>query len=164
MLEGIYHEYAHTCEFFCEIDGDEGNLHNVIHEYYFEQGVDYIKTIQLFLLRKTEFNGKPAGIPIAYFKHELKLGVGYMVEHGILGGGTLELKYAQGAAEEEISVIDSVLITVRMAFGTEISVEAIPKPGYRFVRWTDGVTTALRRDKVIVGVDADAIFEKIENN
>lgn len=164
MLEGIYHEYAHVCEFFCKIEGDEGNLHNVIHEYYFEQRVDYIKTIQLFLLRKTEFNGKPAGIPIAYFKHELKLGAGYAVENGIFGGGTLELKYAQGATEEDIRVVNALDISIMMSYGTEISVEAIPKPGYRFVRWTDGVTTPLRRDKVIVGVGAFAIFEKIENN
>ncbi len=164
ILDTIYHEYAHTCEFFCKLDGDEGNLHNTISEYYFKQHVNYLKTVQLFLLRKVEINGKPAGIPLSYWKHELKMTVGYFVDQFVFGGGTLELKYAHGITEEDITELSALSIGIEMSYRTEICVEAIPKPGYRFVRWSDGVTTPLRRDTIISPTGARAIFEKIENN
>ena len=49
-----------------------------------------------------------------------------------------------------------------VAYGSEMSVEAIPYAGYRFVRWSDGVTTAARHDKNIIAYfSVDALFEKL---
>jgi hypothetical protein len=37
----------------------------------------------------------------------------------------------------------------RESSGTTVT--AVPQPGYRFVKWSDGVTTSIRRDRGVAG-------------
>lgn len=49
-----------------------------------------------------------------------------------------------------------------IAYGADITVKAVPYEGYKFVRWSDGVTTAIRTDyNTISFMNVKAIFAKI---
>ena len=41
-------------------------------------------------------------------------------------------------------------VTKYVAYGSDLTVEAVPKEGYKFVKWSDGVTSAIRIDTDIV--------------
>lgn len=94
-----------------------------------------------------------------YWEHKIEIPYNYVAkacdkrragEIAIIGMDGNRYELEQGYAVGEV------------AYGGELTMEAVPYEGYRFVRWSDGVTTALRHDVNIISyINVRTIFEKI---
>ncbi len=97
---------------------------------------------KLFMLNQAMYNGEKVGIPFSVWTNEIyevyyKCNVMYMGE--------------------------TPYYPIRVAKGCDCEVEAIPRPGYKFSHWSDGVQTAKRIDKNIQGdMEITAYFEPQE--
>lgn len=118
----------------------------------------YIIMNKSYYLNEFMHEGKREGIPYGFWKREIAT-VKYEIaidEDRCSNMGRIALKeynnrYAdQGAIQEVVHGCDAWAI------------EAVPHPGYRFVRWSDGMTTPERQDRNITAdFTTTAIFEPI---
>ena len=104
-------------------------------------------------------NGDKFCVPMEYWKHDIDISVGYICAS--INGVKVGEIYLVGDNVDP-NPLWMVGGSVTVPYDSECSVQAIPKEGYRFVRWSDGVTTSIRQDKNIIAFYcAVAIFEKI---
>lgn len=152
------HEFTHTAENYFP-DDHYHNLHGA-EAAGIDSGVrDFTEVIRQFLLNEFFIEGERCGVPIEYWEHEIEIPYNYVAkacdkrtagEIAIIGMDGNRYELEQGYAVGEV------------AYGGELTMEAVPYEGYRFVRWSDGVTTALRHDVNIISyINVQAIFEKI---
>lgn len=149
LLDIPLHEFTHTVE-LCYDLGELFDYH--MADYYARDGMEASK---LYLLHQLEVDGELVGIPPEFWRHEIQVWVNYVdktIEQRPVGylriPGEAEI-YRQGVVR-------------RVPYGADFSVEAVPYEGYRFVRWSDGVPTAIRHDRnIITQISVLAIFEKI---
>ena len=74
---------------------------------------------------------------------------------GYVAWGELQMENVQDTSSQVVQEVSYG--------GTADAVTAVAYPGYRFVKWSDGVTTATRQDENITSYfQAWAIFEPIE--
>lgn len=156
-LDTYFHEFAHTCEFnynYYEIL----DFHKVIGYYLNNYHVLFSETMatKYYLLGKAEYyDGETGGIPTEYWSHLRDPVVAYGTrppDGDRYDGGTIVV-----LSGEKSEISES-----RVPYGSDVIVEAVPKEGYRFVRWSDGITTAVRHDENIISyLFVLAIFEKI---
>ena len=104
-------------------------------------------------------DGKKCGIPWEYWEHKVTVTVTF-------GEQPLNLRVVGKVREiingEEVPGTNSGCGR-DLEYGSSITVKAIPYEGYRFVRWSDGVTTQIREEKNIISyIEVYAVFEKIE--
>ena len=155
FLETYLHEFCHTIE--CEFDyanyHDVMSTRNEVHKTTLELTEEY-------LLGLAEYEGETVGVPYDYWIGNVdEILVRYNTIM-ILNGenvfwGELQRENAQDTSDQIVQNIPYG--------GTADTVTAIAYPGYRFVKWSDGVTTATRRDKNIISLfQVWAIFEPIE--
>ena len=144
VISTVLHEFTHTCEM--------NYKSNEILEFH-SVDISNIYVVRDYLLGKAESrDGVVGGIPLEYWKHENKVFVGYLDEpiDGRSVGKTLILN------EEIYGALSS-----KVDYGTDISAQAVPNVGYKFLMWSDGVTTAIRNDtNVISYLLVKAIFIK----
>jgi len=115
-----------------------------------------MEVYKLYLLNELTIDGKKKGIPDEYWKNEYDVWARYVVKP-IDGRGYGKIVIVGGAEEAGKEAIDP-----KIKYGSEIFIEAIPNNGYRFVKWSDGITTAIRHDENIIShISVEAIFEKI---
>ena len=152
FMEVYFHEFAHTVELNFDL---EYGVHYVQQISPFEDRFD---ATMLLLLNKFVIDGSNVGIPPEYWTHDCEVRINYVVEpidmedHGKI--------VVPGETDDRPSWITYVALSVH--YGSDFSVEAIPDDGYRFVKWSDGVTTAIRYDTNIISmINVKAIFEKI---
>ena len=155
IVETCLHELAHTAEMYFNFDYD---LHTAIGHAIREFGNSYIyNTIKPYLLGEFDMNGVMCGVPMEYWQHKILVRAEYGVHHE--SGGRI---IVVGEEEDPNRPPWSNGIGRYLANGADFTVEAVPNEGYRFVRWTDGITTPIRHDKNIIAYyRVDAIFEKI---
>lgn len=157
VIAAYLHEFAHTVELYSP--NDLHNLHTAESELR-KQGVGNLEIIKRYLRNEWESDGVKYGIPMEYWKHRIELYVQYGCQpiNQRQAGKIVLLNEAEDPDREPWENF----IGKYVAYGSEMSVEAIPYAGYRFVRWSDGVTTAARHDKNIIAYfSVDAIFEKL---
>lgn len=148
LLGTCIHEFTHTVE--CTFG------YNEIYEYHeaLKKVSNDSETTKKYLLGQLEIDGQMVGVPITYWKHEVEVLVSYMMQSE--GGGS----------HGNIIRLDGIptnkrYVYTNVSYGSDFSVEAVPDEGYKFVAWSDGVTTAIRTDKNIISfLSAKAIFEK----
>ena len=146
------HEFTHTVE-------RAAGLNNTAYHNALGGQVEDVRLEQtkLFLLGqgRSETDGEIVGIPATYWKHEIDVVINYTTSMDrTWGTGDIAL------LGDELNA--KLSLTQRVPYGSNISVVAIPRTGYRFVKWSDGVTTAVRHDRKIISyLNVKAIFEKI---
>lgn len=144
LINTYVHEFVHTVEERIDMPWRH-KYHYIIEDYRKKYtGYDhnrYSYTIsKLYLLNQAEYNGEKVGIPFPVWTNEI-YEVHYNVNDRLMGTA---LSYP-----------------IKVAKGCDgIEIEAEPWPGYRFVRWSDGLTTAKRIDRNIQGdMEFIAYFE-----
>ena len=147
-LYSIYlHEFSHAAETqFNDIE----NYHNVLLKLS-SRSLNELEITKLFLLNQAIIDGKTVGVPHDFWTHNYRTRIHYFAD------------YNQGTLKAESKTSSS--ITLGTTYGGSVStITAIPHEGFRFVKWSDGVTTPQRTDTNITLQDWDiwAIFEKIE--
>lgn len=152
QIDTYLHEFAHTVEnAILAYD-----FHKVIKHYWLK--IDNIKVIRLYLLNQAEINGEIVGIPLSFWKGETNVKVSYVPSdenNGWDKGKIIPLNIDYHSKYNSFSY--------SVPFGSDITVEAIPFEGWRFVKWSDGITTAVRHETNIISrIRVYAIFEKIE--
>lgn len=159
IVETCLHELIHTAEMYFPRE-DYLDLHNAIaYANRYLGGCNILNTYKPCLLGEFEMNGDKFCVPMKYWKHNMDISVGYICE-SINGVRVGEIYLVGENVDSNPLWIVGGTVTVR--YDSECFVEAVPKEGYRFVRWSDGVTTAIRHDKNIIAFYCvKAIFEKI---
>ena len=159
-LETCLHEFAHTCEQYFLNEINNGKIFEYHEVYYYgyikrasELGLTNAQAAfegtRLYLLGKAEYQGKIGGIPMEYWRHEIDIPVNYV---------------ARPVEGERAGIINYLFKPEgdrrgRVTYGSSVVVEAVPTDGYRFLRWSDGVTTAIRTDTDIISyLTVKAIF------
>ncbi len=146
QIETYVHEFVHTVE--TRITANWKYRYHIINNEYMRAytGYDiniYAFTIsKLYLLNQAVYNGENVGIPFPVWTNEI-----------------YELHYTSN--DESMGTIGSFSSPLKVAKGCDgEEMEALPWPGYRFVRWSDGVTTAKRIDRNIQSdMEVIAYFE-----
>ena len=138
------HEFVHTVEERITMPGRH-KYHYILDDYEKEYtGYDinrYDFTIsKLYLLNQAEYNGNKVGIPFPVWTNEI-----------------YEVHYTSN----DESMGTALSYPIKVAKGCDgVEIEAKPWPGYRFVRWSDGITTVKRIDRNIQSdMEVIAYFE-----
>ncbi len=156
-VETCLHELTHTAEMYYK-EGKHHCLHKAIGYAGNKYGYSNIlNTIKPCLLGEFEINGEMCGVPMEYWKHQIPIRIVCIV-HSV--GGTVKFS---GEAVEPPNYLYGAEMGYRfITYGGELTMEAMEREGYRFVKWSDGVTTAIRHDvNIIAYFCVEAIFEKI---
>lgn len=158
VVETYLHELAHTAEMNFESDYD---LHTALSYTNKAERPSIENTIKLYILGKFKMNGEMCGVPMEYWKHQNLINIQFV--DAPTGYLTFCRVVVVGEDEDPDRPLWDTGIGRNVVYGSDFSVEAIPDEGFRFVRWSDGVTTAKRKDvNVIAYFRVEAIFEKIE--
>lgn len=143
------HEFVHTVEERITMPWRH-KYHYILDDYDktyigYDSNLYAYTVSKLYLLNQAEYNGNKVGIPFPVWTNDI-YEVHYNVYDrlmGTIGSWSSPLKVAKGCDGVEM--------------------EAISWPGYRFVRWSDGVTTAKRIDRNIQSdMEVIAYFEPNE--
>ncbi len=159
IIETCIHELAHTAELYYgyEVEALYG-LHKCI-SYSFQQDryADEMICYLDFLAGEFDMDGVICGIPAEYWNHEREISVIYHARFvDSKTAGKIKL-----LGKDDINSPIKTAISQRVLNGGEVTVEAVPLDGYRFVKWSDGITTAIRHDtNIIAYYYVWAIFEK----
>ncbi len=156
IIETFTHELVHTCE---NVYGNElVEFHKVIYHDGDYHAIEYSK---LYLLGEAIYNGEKCGIPEEYWLHRRDVLINYVpapLNYEYVG----RVDLIEHTLEWSLYYENRTYVAGKIAYGADITVKAVPKEGYKFVRWSDGVTTAIRTDyNAISFVNVKAIFAKI---
>lgn len=155
LLETYLHEFCHTIE----TDFGYADYHEVIGTRN-EVHKTSLELTEEYLLGLAEYEGELVGVPYDYWIGNVdEIIVRYYTVMTLSGENIF-----WGELQRENSKDTSGTVTQEVPYGgIADAVTAIAYPGYRFVKWSDGVTTATRRDENITSYfQAWAIFEPIE--
>ena len=156
-LETFVHETAHTIDLRMHLFSfHKANNIAIIHD------LDVYTDYRLYYLYSMEYEGRRVGIPYEFWKGDIAQ-VNYEVsvgDGGYSGGGTIDLDKSDS---ENLDLSVAGYSRQEVAYGQDaVGVKAEPLSGYKFVRWSDGVTTPGRKDKNIAAdFTVTAIFEPI---
>ena len=168
---GYMHEFAHTVEQIdslqMDIDGlRPGDDNNCAHNYankfsrdpnnselYSDQNERELYAYLSFLLNANPEYGK--GIPFNFWSGtNLEIEVLYI---------TASLQAYRHIGRIRYENNEKTNLHIYIPYNSDVTVEAIANDGYKFVKWSDGVTTAIRHDKNITSrLVVYPIFEKID--
>lgn len=150
LIRTYLHEFSHTIEGV----GSGIGVHDVISYYW--NILDNIESIRRFLTKEALIDGEYVGMNLDYWQGNIGVTISY---HPTSFGGNDNGKIII-LNDEGVNQRNHIYKTV--PFGSDITVQAIPFEGWRFVKWSDGVTTATRHDiNLISKLKSFAIFEKI---
>lgn len=151
-LETYLHEFCHTME----AEFNYANYHGVL-SISGDVHKTTLKLTEEYLLGLAEYEGELVGIPYDYWIGNVdEILVRYYTYMPLNGGNVFWGELQRGNEQKTLSqVVQNVPYG-----GTADTITAVAYPGYRFVKWSDGVTTATRRDENITSYfQAWAIFE-----
>lgn len=158
-LDIIMHEHAHILE--CRITEyyyTEYNFHDTsVSTELWKSCYDDLLCEKYYYLQLITKNGITVGIPYGFWKGEIAK-VEYWVTDDRDNGN---MGYIRSDRLSEWIYAGSAHSRYQVVYGEKITVTAIPYPGYKFVRWSDGVETAERTDLITGDFEATAIFEPI---
>ena len=159
---GFVHEFIHSVETFV--------YPSPIHYYHFVlltgSYEDRFFITKQYLLGQYEWEGVTYGIPREYWLHQMEFHIYYGFfpydDGAVFAKDSGKVSLVKTSESDKIREENNRVRGDVAGMAEEIVVLAEPLPGYRFVCWSDGVTTALRHDvNVISYINVQAIFEKI---
>ena len=131
-------------------------LHSESSYYYFP----YLHT-ERYIAGAAYYNGCRVGVPYEYWAGGATYNVTYIAQtiDSITDIGRLNFKPNGNCF---LRPLNGSAISTKVMAGATVEVTAEPESyGYRFVRWSDGVTTPERTDVITADFDVRAIYEKI---
>ena len=132
---------------------------NGLRFYFYEykdSRYDFLERVRRYLMREAICNGKEGGIPINYWRNDYNIRVYYSKSNE----SPLHCGKIVAVGDYSTNYEDVLL---GLPYGSSMTVESIPYEGYRFVRWSDGITTARRTDTNIIShLRVWAYFVKID--
>ena len=147
---------VHTCE--TTYGNELVEFHKVIYHEGDYHSIEYSK---LYLLGEAIYKGEKCGIPEEYWLHRRDVLINYVpapLNYEYVG----RVELIAHTLEWSVYYENYSYVAGKIAYGADIAVKAVPYEGYKFVRWSDGVTTAIRTDyNAISFVNVKAIFAKI---
>ncbi len=156
IIGTFIHEFVHTCE--TTYGNELVEFHKVIYHDGDYHSIEYSK---LYLLGEAIYNGEKCGIPEEYWLHKKDVDINY-VPVSVDGYPAGQVELIENTLEWSLYYENRPYVAGNIAYGADITVKAVPKEGYKFVRWSDGVTTAIRTDyNTISFMNVKAIFAKI---
>lgn len=156
IIETFMHELVHTCENV--YNNELVEFHKVIYHDGDYHAIEYSK---LYLLGEAIYNGEKCGIPEEYWLHKKDVDINY-VPVSVDGYPAGQVELIENTLEWSLYYENRPYVAGNIAYGADITVKAVPYEGYKFVRWSDGVTTAIRTDyNTISCINVKAIFAKI---
>ena len=156
IIGTFIHELVHTCE--TTYGNELVEFHKVIYHEGDYHSIEYSK---LYLLGEAIYNGEKCGIPEEYWLHRRDVLINY-VPVSVDGYPAGQVELIENTLEWSLYYENGPYVVGNIAYGADITVKAVPKEGYKFVRWSDGVTTAIRTDyNTISFMNVKAIFAKI---
>lgn len=158
IVETCLHELIHTAESNFERE-DHLDLHDAIgYVLRNHEAPTIMNTLKPCLLGEFEMDGTTLCVPMNYWKHDMDIHIAY-VDSPVNQKTAGSIKVLGEDPNPDSTIW---WVSTDVPYGSDFAVEAIPKTGYRFVRWSDGVTTAIRHDNNIIAYFCvEAIFEKI---
>ena len=159
---GFLHELSHTVEQL--VCPNQDTYHLAIRTGYPER--DVLSITKQYLLGQYEWEGVTYGIPREYWLHQMEFHIYYGFfpydDGAVFAKDSGKVSLVKTSESDKIREENNRVRGDVAGVAEEIVVLAEPLPGYRFVCWSDGVTTALRHDvDVISYIHVQAIFEKI---
>lgn len=159
FVNTLLHEFCHTCEDAC-LEYVKTEYHDFLQYMMKKMGLDfdYFDVTRMYLLGEAEYNGETCGIISDYWQHNLPIHCNYITNRvdGIKPGKVVQLLDGDEITTEYGSVV------AFPEYGGTLTVKAIPEDGYEFVKWSDEVKTAERRDAEIISyLVVTAIFKKV---
>lgn len=143
-FDRIIHETAHTIETRLDLF-DYHEMITISNKFK----IDFKDAYENYYKYEVLFKGKKVGIPYSFWKGEIA-----QVDYLFTDGGTVN--------EENIE--SQYIGHKEVLYGTEISVYAVPRKGYKFVKWSDGLEADYRTDKILGDFTVTAIFEPKKYN
>lgn len=145
-IDTYLHEFTHTVEL--SFHGYE--FHKVLKYYY--NSLSSMEVIKKYLLNEAIVNGVTVGIPYDFWIGNTLIDVNCIPSNIWHGKVVIDGKESQS---------DKGYVATYVPFGSELTVKAIPNEGWRFVKWSDGLTNPIRHETNIISfLDITAIFEK----
>ena len=140
IIEGYLHEFTHTIEMSLDLN----NLHEVeVYNSYLHHGhvSEYLQQhVKIaYLLNEADYYGQTVGIPFTYWTGDIEVEYYYDAQKCSEMG-------AVRLIENNIEHEPSISRAGKIPYGSDLTVEAVAKDGYKFIKWSDGVTTAIRHD------------------
>lgn len=153
----FYHELAHCIWFrFASIY----ELHEAIYPVY---SYDSVKKLKAYYNCEHIKDGEKLGIPYEVWSRNIVTAT-YRVDRGDYSNYPGYISVPDGIYASSAYESDRLSETHRVPYGRFVpKATAVPYSCFRFVRWSDGVTTAERDDKDLTAdLDVTAYFEPIE--
>lgn len=156
------HELAHTIE-------QRVNLYSyhktVVWELHYNQHYKPIIADKFYYLNEAVMEGKKVGIPYEFWKGDIAK-VSYMVEETNLinypYGGSIDVSANAPHSYQSDPLGRAGYAIYEILYGGSLTATAKPRSGFKFVKWSDGVTTPTRTDiNISQNITVTAIFEKI---
>lgn len=156
LIETIVHELAHTIELRMNFY----DYHNcVVGELYIDQGLPIYEANRQYYLHEAIMDGEKVGIPYEFWKGDIAKVRYNVTQDDVYGSqGYVSSKYSGS----HFVPVGSGNCVMDVIYGETVTVEAKTfRNGYRFVKWSDGVTTPERTDLITGDFTVTAIFEKV---
>lgn len=146
LMATYLHEFAHTVEAGFHF-APEALYHYILYgEYKAVTSLDTLNVTRLYLLNQAQYQGKTVGIPFPAWTKEVYT-LNFLVNDDTMG-------YIEGA-----QLPNGMPLRVAKGYDSG-TITAIPLRHYRFVKWSDGVTTATHNETNVQGdITVTATFE-----
>lgn len=150
----LLHEFAHTIELRVNLY----ELHQTIAKFYVPPYDNIMRIYQMYLLGEAMVDGEKVGVPYAFWKGDI---AAVMLRTSSQDMGSIAMRDHLGC----IFNSDDGSCSYEVLFGSEVTLKASPlispDKEFRFVRWSDGVTTPERTEIITGDLDLTAIFEEV---
>lgn len=151
------HELAHTIEMRVNLSDYH---HAVVYELHYIQHKQDYEANKYYYLCEAMIDGEKVGVPYSFWKGDIATVVLRTSSQGMgsVGMRSGHLSYTFNPNDGSMSC--------EFLFGSETTLIALPMRAnpdkeFRFVRWSDGVTTPERTELITGDLDLTAIFEEV---
>lgn len=154
-FEPLLHEHAHTIEMRVNLSDYH---YAVVYEMCYIRQKQAFEANKYYYLGEAMVDGEKVGVPYAFWKGDIAT---VMLRTSSQGMGSVAMPDRIGGVINP----DDGSSSYEVLFGSEVTLKASPLISpykeFRFVRWSDGVTTPERTEIITGDLDLTAIFEEV---
>ena len=155
-FNSFIHELAHTIEMRVNLYDYH---HAVVYEMHYIQQKAAFEANKYYFLCEVLMDGEKVGVPYSFWKGDVAT---VMLRTSSRDMGSIGMYNHLGYVVNQ----DDGSVSYEVIFGSEVTLIALPlranpEKEFRFVRWSDGVTTLERTELITGDLDLTAIFEEV---